>query len=93
MGELVNQKKSSGRGGLRPNSGRPKGAKDGGRQLVRDMIAKTLEHLGGDAYFAEVARTHPPAFLQLVGRLMPIQVVGQDDGAITVTVTHKVVRA
>lgn len=62
-----------------------KRAKTGGRQkgvpnkvsaTVKMMILDTLDKLGGVKYLKEQAAKHPVAFMSLLGRIMPTQVVG-----------------
>lgn len=73
-------------GGAGP--GRPKGVPNKNNALIRDMIGEALHQVGGVEYLAE--RANDPktasAFLSLVGKVLPIQVTGEDGGAIkTVT--------
>jgi len=68
--------------------GRPKGSQNKNNALIRDMIGEALHQVGGVEYLA--ARANDPktasAFLSLVGKVLPIQVTGEDGGAIqTVT--------
>ena len=70
--------KSPGRGGARKNSGRPKGSKDKGNAMIREMIVQALDAAGGVSYLQEKAESHPQAFLALIGKVMPIQVEGGD---------------
>lgn len=76
------------KGEKRPNQGRPKGVLNKNNQAIRDMIAEALNQVGGVEYLAE--RANDPrtasAFLSLVGKVMPIQVTGENGDAIkTVT--------
>jgi hypothetical protein len=71
-------KKSNGRGGARPGSGRPKGALDHGNAAIRELIVMALDKVGGVDYLATVAASHPPAFLALIGKVMPLQVTGAE---------------
>lgn len=73
------QTKKSGRGGAREGAGRPKGSLDKGNALIREMIAQALDEVGGVQYLADKARSHPPAFLALVGKVMPVQIEGGDN--------------
>lgn len=71
-----------------PGPGRPKGVPNKHTGMIRDMISEALHQVGGVEYLAE--RANDPrtasAFLSLVGKVLPIQVTGQDGGAIqTVT--------
>lgn len=71
-------KKSNGRGGARPGSGRPKGSLDQGNAAIRELIIQALTDVGGVDYLASVAKSHPPAFLSLIGKVMPLQVTGAE---------------
>jgi hypothetical protein len=76
------------KGEKRPKQGRPKGTLNKNNQAIRDMIADALNQVGGVEYLAE--RANDPktasAFLSLVGKVMPIQVTGENGDAIkTVT--------
>lgn len=72
------------KGEKRANQGRPKGVLNKNNQAIRDMIAAALDEVGGVDYLA--ARANDPktasAFLSLVGKVMPIQVTGENGGAI-----------
>lgn len=75
------------KGEKRPNQGRPKGLPNKNTQAIRDMIAEALDNLGGVSYLMECGsdpRTKA-AFLSLIGKVMPIQVTGKDDGPVQVT--------
>lgn len=73
---------SNGRGGARSGAGRPKGSLDKGNALIRVMVADALNRAGGVDYLARVAESHPGPFLGLVGKVLPIQVTGEDGGAV-----------
>lgn len=64
------------------NPGKPKGAKNKDAALIRDMIAQALTQVGGVDYLAAKAETHPQAFMALIGKVMPVQVTGEDGGAV-----------
>jgi hypothetical protein len=66
-----------------------KGYKTGGRRNgtpnkltrdLREMILGALADAGGRDYLAAQAKKNPGAFLRLLGRLLPTQVTGGDDG-------------
>lgn len=68
------------------NVGRPKGTpKTGGRKKgtpnklganVKEMLLEALDRKGGVKYFVEQAEENPTAFMALVGKILPMQVVG-----------------
>lgn len=86
-------KQSSGRGGKRAGAGRPAGSLDKGNKLIREMVVEALEAAGGVDYLAERAKDPrtASAFLGLIGKVMPVQVTGEDGGAVrhSLTVTFK----
>jgi hypothetical protein len=82
MNSTKESKKSIGRGGKRQGSGRPKGALDKGNAAIRELIVDALHGVGGVAYLQGLAMSHPPAFAALIGKVMPLQVTGEDGGAI-----------
>jgi hypothetical protein len=64
-----------------------KGHKTGGRQAgtpnkvtgaIKDMILQALANKGGVTYLEAQADANPNAFLSLVGRVLPLQVTGDD---------------
>ena len=48
--------------------------------MIREMIVDALDQLGGVEYLMETARSHPTAFLSLVGKVMPVQLTGSNGG-------------
>jgi hypothetical protein len=51
---------------------------------LREMILGALADAGGRAYLVAQAKKNPGAFLTLVGKLLPSQATGNDDGPIEV---------
>ena len=49
---------------------------------VKQMIITALHNAGGPRYLLEQARDNPNAFLQLVGKVLPHQVTGVNDGPV-----------
>lgn len=87
------QSKVSGRiGGARPGAGRPKGSLDKGNALIREMVVLALDQLGGVKYLATTAKSHPAAFLALLGKVMPIQIEGGGGGPLEAKLTIEYVR-
>ena len=52
-------------------------------KLLKDMILEAMHKCGGVDYLVRQAEDNPVAFLSLVGKILPMQVTGQDGGAIT----------
>lgn len=75
------------------------GVKTGGRQkgtpnkttaLLKDAILKAATDAGGGdmvAYLTVQARDNPGPFMALLGKVLPMQVTGEDGGAIEINVT------
>lgn len=64
--------------------GRPKGVPNKTTQLLKDAILKAATDAGeGDmaAYLAEQAVANPGPFMALLGKVLPMQVTGGEDGA------------
>ena len=73
-----------------------KGYKTGGRRKgtpnkltrdLREMILGALADVGGRDYLAAQAETNPSAFLSLLGKLVPTEITGRDDGPIEVALS------
>ncbi len=66
------------------NPGKPKGATNKTTGLIREMIAQALDEAGGVDYLVERAKDPrtAAAFLGLVGKVMPVQVTGENGGPV-----------
>ena len=70
--------------------GRPKGVPNKTTQALKDMILSALDKSGGVNYLVEQAETNPNAFLSLVGKVLPMTVLGGGaDGSHLVTINVK----
>ena len=71
------------------NPGKPKGAVNKNTKQIKEMILAALDQSGGVDYLVE--RANDPktasAFLGLVGKVLPMQVTGEDGGPVSVTFT------
>jgi hypothetical protein len=81
-----------------------KGQKTGGRQkgtpnkvsaLLKDAILEAAE-IAGDkeglvGYLTQQAHDNPAAFLTLLGKVLPMQVTGEDGGPLRVTRIERVI--
>jgi hypothetical protein len=79
------------RGGVRPGSGRPKGAKNKVPALLKDAILQALSDAdpeGSVAYLTKQAAANPTAFLTLVGKVLPMQITGADGGPVEHSITR-----
>lgn len=73
-------------GGKRKGAGRKLGAKDTVKNL-REMVLCALDEAGGIEYLKSQATETPTAFLALLGRVLPLQHEGSDEGP---PIKHKV---
>lgn len=67
----------SSRGGSRPGErrgGRKKGTPNKVTGALKDMVLQALANAGGVDYLESQAKENPNAFMQLVGKVLPIQV-------------------
>lgn len=73
--------------------GRPKGATNKATRELKEMILQALEGAGGVEYLqrkAEDPRT-ASAFLSLIGKVLPMQVTGENGGPVGITVIERVI--
>lgn len=70
---------SGGHGGRRAGAGRPKGSVDRNAVDIRGMVIMALDKVGGIDYLAARAIDTPAAFLTLVGKVLPLQLVGDPE--------------
>lgn len=54
--------------------GRPKGARNKATAEIKDMVRQALDGAGGVSYLIRQADENPPAFMGLVGRIMPKEI-------------------
>jgi len=71
-----------------------KGRKTGGRRPgslnkdnadIRAMVLGALSDVGGQAYLAECAIQNPSSFLMLVAKVMPTQLVGNNENPVALS--------
>ena len=67
--------------------GRPKGAQNKINSTLKEMVLRALDDAGGVDYLVTQARETPTAFLSLVGKILPMQVTGENGGEIGVVTT------
>ena len=51
---------------------------------LREMVLQALDEAGGVPYLVNVARKDLRAFCSLVGRVLPLQVTGPDNGPVQI---------
>ena len=71
-------------GGKRAGSGRKKGTPNLITTLLKDKVLQALDEAGGVAHLVALARENPNAFSSLLGRILPTQVTGPNDGPLQV---------
>ncbi len=73
----------------------PKGTRLGGRQkgsrnkipsALKDMILAALSNVGGVDYLTAQAGENPVAFMALIGKVLPLQLTGENGGPLSVNI-------
>ena len=76
----------------RAGMGRPKGTPNKTTALLKDAILKAAEQAGGKnglvGYLHLQAIENPGPFMALLGKVLPMQVTGEDGGAIQVVINR-----
>jgi hypothetical protein len=72
--------------------GRPRGLPNKLNADIKTMIVDALHAAGGQAYLARQAETNPAAFMALLGRVLPLQMAGDEGGALVIEVVTGVPR-
>lgn len=73
---------------MRPGPGRPKGSVNKTTALLKEAILKAAEAAGGGGeegltnYLTTQAKDTPTAFLSLLGKVLPLQVQGDEDNPV-----------
>jgi hypothetical protein len=77
-----------------------KGIKTGGRQkgtpnkataAIKDSVLQALDEVGGVDYLKRVANENQAAFCTLLGKILPTQLTGPNDGAIQVEAIKRII--
>ena len=71
-------------GGKQAGAGRPKGVPNKLNRDIKEMVVGALQDVGGRDYLAARALDQPVAFMGLIGRVLPLQVTGENGGALVV---------
>ena len=71
-------------GGRRSGAGRKKGVPNKVTADIKAMVLGALDRAGGEEYMLEQAKSNPNAFLTLVGKVLPTQITGPNDGPVQV---------
>jgi hypothetical protein len=64
--------------------GRVKGVPNKLNATIKEMVLGALSDVGGQRYLAARALDQPVAFMGLIGRVLPLQVTGENGGALVV---------
>lgn len=76
----------------RSKTGRAKGTPNKTTALLKDAILKAAEEAGGKdglvGYLATQAKDNPGPFMALLGKVLPMQVTGEDGGPVQVTINR-----
>lgn len=60
--------------------GRPKGSQNKTTAALKDAILNAFVTVGGEGYLAQVARDDPRTFCTLLGKVLPMQIAGDENG-------------
>jgi hypothetical protein len=65
--------------------GRPVGAKGKFSRTIKEQMLKALDKLGGVDYLVRLGNEQPAVFGSLLGRIIPMEVVGANGGPLVVS--------
>jgi hypothetical protein len=72
----------------KPGPGRPKGVPNKSTTLLKDAILAAATKAGDKGglvgYLTDQAKENPQSFLPLLGKVLPMQLTGEDGGAIQI---------
>lgn len=74
-------------GGARPGAGRPAGVPNKIHADVKAGILEAFERAGGPEYLHKIAMDDPRTFCGLLGKVLPMQVVGDPDRPVGIQIT------
>lgn len=75
------------KGKIMPKSkGRPKGSLNKTTASLKDAILNALEKAGGEEYLYKVSQGDYKTFCALLGRVIPMQVTGENGGPLQIQV-------
>lgn len=78
------------RGGSKPGErrgGRQKGTPNKATADVKAAILTAFHKAGGAEYLARVAEEDPKTFCTLLGKVLPLQVTGENDGPLKIVIS------
>lgn len=71
--------------------GRPKGASNKITKDIKEAIANAFVSVGGEAYLVKVAKEDPKTFCTLLGKIIPLQISGDQDSPFTAVTELRIV--
>jgi hypothetical protein len=81
----------------RSKTGRAKGTPNKTTALLKDAILKAAEGAGGQdglvGYLQKQASENPGPFMALLGKVLPMQIAGDPDNPVVVSITRRIVSA
>jgi len=75
--------------GTPKTGGRQPGATNKITKALKDMILGALDDAGGQTYLSEQAVANPTAFLSLLGKVLPSEITGQNNGPMQLVINLK----
>jgi len=79
--------------GKKTGGGSRKGKPNKATAALKDMILQALDEEGGVKYLRARAQDTPTAFLSLIGRILPMQVTGENGGPVAIRFERVIVDA
>lgn len=76
----------AGKGFQKGEGGRPKGVRNKLTATVKEAIIEAFNQAGGVEYLTRIANEDPKTFCALVGKVIPLQITGKDDGPVELKV-------
>jgi hypothetical protein len=73
--------------------GRAKGTTNKLTADVKAMVLEALDRAGGVTYLLAQAQTNPNAFMTLVGKVLPLTLVGDPDHPLVTAIERSIVRS
>ena len=77
----------AGKGFQKGEGGRPKGVRNKLTATVKEAIVEAFNQVGGVEYLVRIAFADPKTFCALVGKVIPLQVTGEDGKPIEMKIT------
>jgi len=81
--------KQTSRNQLGPGPGRPKGIPNKTTRMLKEALLQAAEEAGGKdglvGYLRTQATANPGPFMSMLGKVLPLQVTGEDGGPVQIT--------